>query len=322
MRDTNPVYAGSLADPYVWRGGDAYYAIGTGAAEAAGLASERVFPLLRSTDLTRWEEIGHGLIRPTEAAGDTFWAPEVVSHEGRWYLYYSVGHEDREHQLRVAVSDDPDGPYLDVAGLTDVAEVPFAIDPHAFRDDDGRWYLFHARDFLDVASDGSARAGTALVVSELETMTQLAKPAHTVLRARRDWQRYARDRVMYGRSFDWHTLEGPCVLKHDGRYYCLYSSGSWQTDTYGVDFAVADHVLGPYDDGENDVGPRVLRTLPGRVVGPGHCSVVQAPDGEFVIAYHAWDPDLRARTMRLGELRFGLNGPSCPSFERDPEVSS
>jgi GH43 family beta-xylosidase len=267
---------------------------------------------MHSLDLVRWEPVGHALVRPDESLGTTFWAPEVVTADGRWYLYYSVGHDDRDHQLRVAVSDSPRGPFVDRAALTDVKQVPFAIDPHAFRDADGRWYLFHARDFLDVASDGSARAGTALVVNALETMERLSPEPRTVLRARRDWQRYAANRPMYGQAYDWHTLEGPFVLRHEGRYYCLYSGGSWQNDSYGVDFAVADSVLGPWrDDGAGDQ-PRVLRTVPGVVIGPGHCSVVLGPDERtLVLVYHAWDPGMRARTMRLDELRFTDEGPRC-----------
>src|SRR3712207_6961952 len=47
------------------------------------------------------------------------------------------------------------------------------------------------------------------------------------------------DRPMYGEIYDWHTLEGPCVRKHENRYYCFYSGGRWETDSYGVDYGVA-----------------------------------------------------------------------------------
>ena len=32
-------------------------------------------------------------------------------------------------------------------------------------------------------------------------------------------------RLMYGRVHDWHTIEGPCVTKHAGKYYCFFSGG-------------------------------------------------------------------------------------------------
>src|SRR5690606_28025997 len=136
--------------------------------------------------------------------------------EGRFHLYYSVGFGDARHQLRVAIAARPEGPYRDAAALTDVDTCPFAIDPHPFRDADGSWWLFHARDFLD--ADGGVRAGTALVVQPLATMTRLTPGVPlTVLRARHDWQRFLADREMYGRRFDWHTLEGPCVCHRNGR---------------------------------------------------------------------------------------------------------
>jgi hypothetical protein len=137
----------------VWRCGSQFHAIGTGPGEAGGTVARSrqptIFPLLRSPDLVSWHDAGRALVRPEESLGDTFWAPEVAFADRQWFLYYSVGHSDRLHQLRVATSDEPLGPYRDCAGLTDLAECPFAIDPHPFRDEDGRWYLFHARDFLD-----------------------------------------------------------------------------------------------------------------------------------------------------------------------------
>lgn len=315
VRYTNPVYPEYFADPFAWRSGNEYFAIGTGPEEAAGSKEARIFPLLRSRDLVHWTPSARALVRP-DVDGDTFWAPEIAHAEGRFWLYYSVGHADKDHQLRVASSTAPEGPYVDCGALTNVSEVPFAIDPHPFRDDDGRWYLFHARDFLD--TDAHSRAGTALVVHELESMTRLSPNGRTVLRAHYDWQLFKANRLMYGRRFDWHTLEGPFVVKHGGRYYCLYSGGCWEGDTYGVDYGVADHVLGPYDDRGAENGPRVVRTVPGRVLGPGHCSVARAPDERtHVLVYHAWDADMRARTMRIDPLRFTENGPRCdgPSFD-------
>ncbi len=316
---TNPVSPGYFADPFAWLFRGTYYAVGTGAAEAAGQTGtggptpRRVFPLLRSRDFVHWEAAGAALEPPDPALGDSFWAPEVAYEDGTFYLYYSVGVADKNHQLRVAAASQPLGPYRDVAGpLIDPRDCPFAIDPHPFRDDDGRWYLFYARDFLDT------EAGTALMVRRLEGMTRLAAEGHVVLRATFDWQRFRKDRPMYGRVFDWHTLEGPCVRKHEGRYYCFYSGGRWETDSYGVDYGVADAVLGPYCGGTDLPGPRVLRSVPGRVHGPGHNSVVTGPDGrsEYLV-YHAWGKDMIARRMCLDRLAWTPEGPRClgPTWE-------
>jgi GH43 family beta-xylosidase len=318
---TNPVYPDYFADPYVWRHDGSYFAIGTGPAEASGALAPSgggagVFPLLRSETLVDWRPAGFALARPSASLGDTFWAPEVVHCEGRWLLYYSVGHGDSRHQLRVATSADPLGPYEDCAQLTDPDEVPFAIDPHPFQDIDGRWYLFHARDFLEpVDEEGRpARTGTALVVQPLDTMTRLLPGScRTVARPRHDWQRFAAGRAMYGRVFDWHTLEGPFLLRHEGRYFCLYSGGCWQTPSYGVDYVAADSVMGPYRDDAAAEGPRVLRSVPGHVLGPGHCCVTLGPDGTTrYLVYHAWDASRTARRMCVDELGWGPEGPRSP----------
>ena len=312
---TNPVYNGYFADPFVWEHQGVYYAIGTGAAEAEGEVDEvgerRIFPLLHSDDFVHWQFAGNALLRPDASLGDNFWAPEVTYADGTFYLYYSVGHGDKNHQLRVATSVRPLGPYQDAGiSLIDPQACSFAIDPHAFQDEDGQWYLFYARDFLD--TDTEIRAGTALMVDRLTTMTQLAGEAKVVLRARCDWQRFLADRPMYGNVYDWHTLEGPCVRKHAGRYYCFYSGGRWETEDYGVDYGVADHVMGPYSDAGNEAGPRILRSLPGYVLGPGHNSMVMGPDGKTdYIVYHAWDKDKVARRMCIDKLVWTTAGPRC-----------
>ncbi len=315
---TNPVYPEYFADPFVWRTDGGYYAIGTGHDEARGVVTAAhaptIFPLLYSVDLIAWTPVGRALIRPDPKCGTTFWAPEVVRAQGQWWLYYSAGFEDRQHHLRVASSDRPSGPYVDCGALTRVDECPFAIDPHAFQDDDGRWYLFHSRDFLNAVDERgrTARAGTALVVYPLESMTQLAVDGVTVARAHYDWQRFRKDRPMYGATYDWHTLEGPCLVKHQDRYYCLYSGGCWQTDTYGVDYVVGESVLGPYSDEGAAHGARLLRTVPDRLIGPGHCSVVTAPDDEHLyIVYHAWDRAMTARRMCIDPLRISELGIEC-----------
>ena len=75
---------------------------------------------------------------------------------------------------------------------------------------------------------------------------------------------------------------------------------------------MADHVLGPYSDAGNERGPRVLRTVPGHVLGPGHNSIGLGPDGETeYIVYHAWDKELTARRMFIDELDWTEDGPRC-----------
>lgn len=314
-----PLFDGYFADPFVLRAEEegAYYAFGTSNLPDLdrGDGETRRFALLRSTDFVHWEYLGGALVPPMDqVTGDQFWAPEVArGDDGKFYLYYSVGYEgEMGHTLRVAVSDTPAGPYIDPGGkpLVDPARVPFAIDAHPFRDADGQWYLFYARDFLGM--DSVHRAGTALVADRLLSMTELAGQETIVLRARHDWQRFERNRVMpaYGGAiFDWHTLEGAFILRHGGKYWCLYSGAAYGTPNYGVDYGVADSVLGPYTDAGAHAGPRFLKTVPGGLLGPGHNSVTIGEDGREYVFFHAWDAAHTKRQMYVRPLIWTADGP-------------
>jgi arabinan endo-1,5-alpha-L-arabinosidase len=302
----NPVHDGYFADPYVAATPDGYVAVGTG-----GSVAGREFEVLTSPDLVSWTSVG-GALEPVSAdLGTDYWAPELAEQDGTWFLYYSVGHGDSGHHIRVAVSDRPTGPYRD-QGLNLTPDERFAIDAHAFRDDDGTWYLFYARDVLD-----GDRVGTMLAVDVLEGMTSLRGQPRTILRPTGDWQVYQRGREMYGQVHDWHTLEGPFVRKHDGRYYCFYSGGNWHGDGYAVAYAVADHPLGPWT--EPPEHRPLLRTVPGKVLGPGHNSVVATPEGDVVV-YHAWDLAQTRRQLCIDPLRWTDEGPTLDWPSREPRT--
>jgi len=294
----NPVHEGYFADPFVLRDGDRYVAYGTGAT-IGGL----VFEVLVSSDLATWTSVGGALHPVAEDLGGDYWAPEVAHADGRWWMYYSVGHGDAGHHLRVAVADEATGPFADL-GIDLTRDERFAIDPHPFRDDDGRWYLYFARDVLD-----ADRVGTQLAVARLEGMTALVGGTRTVLAPSADWQIFERDRPMYGARYDWHTLEGPTVRRHGGRYHCLYSGGSWQGPGYGVSWASALSPLGPWTQTGAE---RLLRTVPGHVRGPGHNSVVTTPGGTEVLAYHAWDEAGTRRQLCIDPLTWTEDGPATP----------
>src|SRR5690606_3639668 len=215
------------ADPYGLRCGNHYFAYGTGSSGGDGPDGQHVFPLLRSTDLVQWEDLGGVLSPLPDGIARAYWAPEVAEANGRFYLYYSCGPvgRDEAHRIRVAMADQPSGPFRDIGPVLPEDE-GFAIDAHPFRDPrDGRWYLYYARDYFD------ERVGTGLAVVPLSPdLTRAAGPSRAVLRAHHDWQIYERNRWIYGREWSaWHTVEGPFVVYHDSCYWCFYSGGNWQT---------------------------------------------------------------------------------------------
>jgi beta-xylosidase len=315
---TNPVYAGSMPDPSVVKYQGVYYAFGTTGNDR--VSDGRIITVLRSTNLVDWEKLGGALTPPSPNRRVQYWAPEMTPGNGKFYLYYAMGGtEPEKFELRVAESDRPEGPYVDQGErLVDCESNRFTIDAFPFRDDDGQWYLFYARNFTNTPP--GTFAGTALVVDRLVGMTRLEGDCRVVVRARHDWTLYQANRRMdiYGNTFDWHTLEGPCVLKRGGRYYCFYSGSNYQTVRYGVDYVVADHPMGPYS-GQGD-RPRVLRGIPGSVRGPGHHSTVTGPNGrDEYLVYHAWDAAMKERQMCIDKLVWTADGPRCePTFTPQP----
>jgi GH43 family beta-xylosidase len=312
----NPVYRRGFPDPFVLKHRGVYWAYCTGAWNDG-----RWFGILRSYDLSIWEEIG-GAVEPIPAIGTCRWAPEVSYHNGRFYLYYSLG-DEATMTLRVAVADHPAGPFIDTGRV--LSEETFAIDAHIFVDDDGSRHLFYATDYLEHSHIGTGTARRRLA----DPLTP-AEPSTPVTRARYDWQVYDPQRVEKG-GVRWHTIEGPTVLKHKGQYYQMFSGGNWQNPSYGVSYAISPTLTNPDEwrqvaDGE-EVLP-LLRTIPGVVIGPGHNSVVRGPNNrDLVCVYHLWATDGSERIMAIDRLdwageRMILLGPSTtPQLLPLPTIS-
>jgi GH43 family beta-xylosidase len=258
-----------------------------------------------------------------------YWAPEVAYHNGLFYLYYAViAFGTPEHHLRVAISDSPLGPFED-QGLNLTPDEIFAIDAHPFQDDDGQWYLFYARDYLEPPFIGTGNA-----VDRLITMTSLSGRPARVLRPYAEWQLFERQRAEKG-GVDWYTVEGPFTLKRRGRYICLYSGGCWKDRDYGVAYAISDVPMGTggledrsYRDEDNRNGPTLLRTLPGEVIGPGHNSVVKAPNNVAeLMVYHGWPPDPitggqhggSGRLLRIDRMEWHAGKPFCAGPTLTPQ---
>ncbi len=306
----NPVYSANFPDPFVLRFNGRYYAYGTGPA-----GDGRFFPMLVSADLVHWTEAG-GALEPLDLPGaEEYWAPEVAYADGRFWMYYAVGREhDPDHHLRVAVADTPLGPWKD-RGLNLTPHEIFAIDAHPFRDPaDGEWYLFYARDRLEPPF-----AGTGLAVDRLPEPDRLEGRPRDVLRPFAEWQVFEKQRPVK-RGLDWFTIEGAFVVPVGPRYCCFYSGGRWENPNYGVGYALADHPLGPWREDTGQEGPPLLTTCPGRVVGPGHNSVVTGPDllSQYVV-YHGWDPGCTGRMPRIDRLEWEDGRPRCAGPTDEPQ---
>lgn len=305
----NPVYPKSFPDPFVLKYCGEYWSYCTGIQ-----ADGRCFGILHSEDLVHWETL-NGAMEPLPGGQTMYWAPEVFFYNGRFYLYYSTGNETLM-EIRVAVADQPRGPFVD-SGRT-LTSQNFAIDAHVFQDDDGSIYLFYATDFLNYS-----RVGTGTVMDRLVDPFTLEGEPCPVTRARYDWQIYDSKRAEKG-GVRWHTIEGSFVLKHKDLYYQMFSGGNWTNPSYGVGYAINDSLARHDEWTQASDGVKVLpvlRTIPGKVIGPGHNSVVRGPDNrQLYCVYHRWAEDGSARQMAIDPLdwageRLLVLGPSfTPQF--------
>jgi len=240
-----------LADPDVIRFEGRYYLYPTD--EAGGALG---FDVYLSDDLVHWTPGPRVFSHP----GPHVWAPEVYRDPDTrlFYLYYSS-----DMRIGVAVADTPLGPFVDQGIL-----IPDAIDAHLFRDDDGSLYLYYS-----YAPPLYVRLLTGqLRVQRMATPLQPDGDPIVLLRSDR-WERFL---GIVG------IIEGPWMLKRNGTYYLMYSGNATSSVDYAIGYATADHPLGPF---RKFSGNPVL-TRGGGVLGPGHNSVVEAPDGSLVIVYH------------------------------------
>jgi GH43 family beta-xylosidase len=312
----NPVYGRDFPDPFILKHAGEYWAYSTGFWRDA-----RAFGVLHSRDLVHWREL-EGALTPIDGAHPCYWAPEVTYDNGRFLMYYSVGNEKRMH-IRVAVAEHPAGPFVDSGHQLTDAE--FAIDPHVFIDADGTRWLFYATDFLT-----HTHIGTGTVRERMLDPFTLAGDPRPVTRARYDWQVYDPARKEKG-GVRWHTVEGPFVLRRKNLYYQMFSGGNWQNLTYGVSYAVSDRIEREDEWEQAADGARVLpilRTVPERVIGPGHNSVVRGPDNQQLFCvYHRWDGE-RGRVLAIdrldwvGERMTVLGATTTPQFAPAPPTVS
>ena len=145
-----------------------------------------------------------------------------------------------------------------------------------------------------------------LAVAKMKDMSTLSD-VRIILTASADWQRYEANRQMYRENRDWHTLEGPYVIRRGGQLWLFYSGGNWQRTGYGVGLASAVEPGGPWQPmGE---GASFLSSGLCGLRGPGHNSVL-TDDGVDYAVFHAWDAGFVTRRPYLVRIDWSTDGPS------------
>ncbi len=274
-----------LGDPFILYYEGLYYAYGT--------SSDVGIEVYTSVDLKNWKKNKELALQREDSYGNHwFWAPEVyyVASKGLFYMYYSA-----EEHICVATSKSPRGPFIQERKETMLEDK--GIDNSLFIDDDGKAYLSFVR-FTN---------GNEIWVAELEdNLTQIKlESMKLALTMSQEWERV------------WPKVnEGSFILKHKGVYYMTYSANSFESKLYGVGYATANSVLGPWVKYEHNP---ILQT-PKNLFGVGHSAMFRDKNGVLRIVFHAHhsELDIHPRGMYISEVKF-VDG-EIPRMEISEEI--
>jgi GH43 family beta-xylosidase len=267
-----------LPDPFVLKWNGEYYLYVSGSPITG----------FHSNDLVHWDSIG-----PVLRASDSpdawnqadLWAPEVVYRNGKFFMYYTASRKSDDwrvgemaRRIGVAVSDSPRGPFLDSGQPVTPG---WAIDGTVFRDPrSGVEYLFYSYLYEP------RLPGAGIVADRLASWNSVAGMPSNITLGSEPWEDKDGDPTNGSLRC---TNEAPTVIERHGRYYLIYSGGSWDLPTYSLAYATSDSTpRGGLDGpGWHKVVPPLLRST-FLVDGPGHNALVKAPNNvDDINVYHA-----------------------------------
>ena len=274
---TNPVLH-DYADPDVLYYDGVYYMYGT---MGPG------YKVYSSTDLVNWEYRGQCMENNFwgwENNG-SYWAPDVEYYNGKFYMVCSIN-----RHLGIAVADSPLGPFI--ADDTWIFE-DFTIDGHLFIDDDGNAYLYY------VTSAYGKEYGIYGVELDMETLKPNLSTEKRIVACTEPWETYNSEDVV-GES---GVVEGPYMLKHNGKYYFTYSGSDYLSKKYAMGYAVSDSPLGDFVKYEGNP----VHIGNSTVYGTAHHTFTTSPDGsQLYIIYHQHKNanEVELRKISVDKARF------------------
>ncbi|QSX32666.1 family 43 glycosylhydrolase [Shewanella avicenniae] len=212
------------ADPSVHKFNNVYYVYATNDQDNSGEYWDSTdWRLFKSNDLTSWQDVGSFLNASVFTWADTnakAWAPAAYARNGKYYFYAPVGGK----QIGVAVSDSPEGPFVDPIGKALVESPRDAnagdepIDPAIFIDADGQAYMYFGTRVPKVVKLGK------------DMLTTEGQILEVVINGFPESDK----KKKYG--------EAPYLHEHNGIYYFSFSTG-WPGQ---IVYATGDSPLGPF----------------------------------------------------------------------------
>ena len=243
----NPVINQDIPDPTVIRDGDTFYYCGSTGMHFPSLA------IYTSKDLVNWSFLCH----PFPKYNGNVWAPELIQHEGKYYLYFAANGGDNF----VSVSEHIDHGWCDPIDLK-VGH----IDPgHCVYN--GKRYLFLSSNYAAPLSDDGLR-----VTGELKCVCP-AQPLPD------EW------------DIEGAYPESPKLLKHGDWYYLIYADGGTggPATAHAVMCARAKNPIdGPWE--YSPYNPMVHTwSRDEKWCAKGHGCMVDDVTGKWWILYHAYE---------------------------------
>ncbi len=317
MRDIfykNAVMRG-VADPGVMRTSSGkYYMVGTSLGNG--------FKIWPSDDLVRWGTSALALSnQPTYWGRTNYWAPEVYEYRSKYYMVYSaLTSDERGMRIGLAVSDTPEGPYLNPEKSPFFDPGYAVIDAHLFFDENGSVYLYYSRDCSENKVNGRPESH-CYVVKVKDDLSGVVGDAVLVAKPTEMYELYSGATV-------W--TEAPYVIKYGSKYYLMYSTNCYANKYYSVCYATSDNPMGPFTkaDGNPVLSMTSEQTGKVQVSGPGHNSVTTSPDDkELMMVYHthatptAPSGDRNVAVDRMGFRSDGSMFVSGPTRTYQPKPS-
>ena len=196
---SNPALAGDYPDPSIIRVGTDYWAVAT----SSEWAPE--FPIMYSRDLVNWQVVGAVFHKRPGWSTGNYWAPEIASYRGRYFVYY-VGHKkDGPLCVAVATANKPTGPYKDHGPL--VCQDAGSIDAMPVTDENGARYLIWKED------GNSRNQPTPIWAQQLSSDgTKLMGQPRELIRNDAPWEA--------------QLVEGPFIMRRGDWFYMFYSGNA------------------------------------------------------------------------------------------------
>ncbi len=250
-----------------------------------------------SDDLVNWSEPILCFDTSEHWGSVNFWAPEVVYHNGKFIMHYSVRVPENNNRLYLAVatSDSPTGPFTDVWGKPMFDLGYSTIDGSVLICEEGNFF-YYSRDCIENVIDGVYTSQVYCVELD-DTLTRAIGEHKLMTTPTHDWE-------LLSLPINYIWNEGPNVIKYGEKYVMNYSTNYYATNDYSICIAVADHPLGPWT--KSDLANPVLKSRDG-YFGAGHNAFFRAKDGRLMTSFHVQThPENPSDNRRIcfGEVKF------------------